>query len=176
MNKYESGKIYKLVDDTTNAIYIGSTIQKYLSKRLQGHKSSYNSYQNGKIKHIPTSSQIIKNGSYHIELIENYPCKNRMELEKRERHYIETLDCVNHNIPCQSPEEKLAYRIAYDKSPERIEIKRQYYLDNREERLQKANEYRKKNLYSIRKKSLEFYYKNREEINKQRKLLRKSVK
>jgi hypothetical protein len=30
-----------------------------------------------------------------IELIEEFPCENKMELNKREGHYIRTLECVN---------------------------------------------------------------------------------
>jgi len=105
MNKYDNGKIYKIVDDTNDNIYIGSTIEKYISRRLQGHKKTYNRYIKGNNKGGLSSIEIIKNGSYHIELIENFPCKNRMELEKRERYYIESLECVNKVIPGRTPKE-----------------------------------------------------------------------
>ena len=41
MVNYQQGKIYKIVDKTNNNIYIGSTAEKYLSKRLQKHIAHY---------------------------------------------------------------------------------------------------------------------------------------
>ena len=37
-NMYSRGKIYKIVSDCTDKIYIGSTCEKYLSNRLAGHR------------------------------------------------------------------------------------------------------------------------------------------
>jgi hypothetical protein len=47
------------------------------------------------------SSKILfqKYDDVRIELIEEFPCENKMELNKREGHYIRTLDCVNKVIP-----------------------------------------------------------------------------
>ena len=39
---YSLGKIYKLVSDETDDIYIGSTCQRLLSKRLGQHRDHYN--------------------------------------------------------------------------------------------------------------------------------------
>jgi hypothetical protein len=40
-NKYHNSKIYKLISNHTDKIYIGSTFQKYLSVRKAGHKAHY---------------------------------------------------------------------------------------------------------------------------------------
>lgn len=66
-----------------------------MSKRLVAHRSDYNRKINDKSKKILTSSKIIENGDYQIVLIENLICNNKNELLQRERHYIDTLDCVN---------------------------------------------------------------------------------
>ena len=44
-NKYQEGKIYKIVCNITGEVYYGSTIEKYLSSRLAKHKNKkeYNS-------------------------------------------------------------------------------------------------------------------------------------
>ena len=47
MNKYETGKIYKIVDNTSDMIYVGSTCQT-LEQRLQRHESDYRAFQAGK--------------------------------------------------------------------------------------------------------------------------------
>ena len=82
MPNYNYGKIYKVIDLTNDNYYIGSTAVKYLSKRLEKHKSDFKVNKN-----IGTNS-IIKNGNFKIELIENYPCKDIYELRKREGEYL----------------------------------------------------------------------------------------
>eukprot|EP00952_Eustigmatos_sp_NYUAD-ZCMA_P009908 40808-Eustigmatos_ZCMA.PRE.1 len=46
-----------------------------------------------------TSYKVIESGDYDIVLIEDFPCDNKEQLHARERHYIETLECVNKVIP-----------------------------------------------------------------------------
>ena len=43
-NKYQLGKIYKIVSSQTDKIYIGSTCQKYLCNRMNNHKQNLRSY------------------------------------------------------------------------------------------------------------------------------------
>ena len=107
--KYQRGKIYKLVDRTNVNIYIGSTI-KTLNTRLQGHKDAYKRYKKDEY-HFITSFEIIENDDYYIELIELFPCNNRYELETREKYYIKHNICVNKYIPNRTDAE--------------------YYLDNK---------------------------------------------
>lgn len=82
-------KIYKIIDNTNNDIYIGITKQKLLSKRLSQHKERMNCM----------SSKIIKNGDYKIELIEETDDKTR------ERYWIENTDCINKQIPGRTKQE-----------------------------------------------------------------------
>ena len=49
MNRYENGKIYKLVDVGYNKCYIGSTCES-LSKRMERHRKQYKEYSKGKIR------------------------------------------------------------------------------------------------------------------------------
>ncbi len=90
MVNYENGKIYKIVCD--DKMYIGSTCELRLSQRLAQHK---NTFFRGK---GITSSAILFKGNAskpEIFLIEEYPCKNKQQLLARERHHIESNDCVN---------------------------------------------------------------------------------
>ncbi len=102
-NKYVNGKIYKLVDNTTGDIYIGSTI-KELKERLRVHKAKYQLYLQGKY-HKYYSFKIFENNDFKIELLEDYPCNSKKELELKEREYIENNICVNHNIPTRKIKE-----------------------------------------------------------------------
>jgi hypothetical protein len=94
MVNYLLGKIYKIVDNTNNNNYIGSTCEPILARRLAGHVGSYKSYLNGKCGYI-TSFKVLENGNFNIVLLEEYPCDTKDQLLARERHYIDTTDCVN---------------------------------------------------------------------------------
>ena len=95
-------KIYELVSENTNDVYIGKTKQK-LGARKSGHKSSYKRYVNGvidtegRIKYC-SSFEVIKYGDFEIKEIEsNVEEENVVE---RERYWIENTEfSVNKVIP-----------------------------------------------------------------------------
>jgi hypothetical protein len=92
MNKYNNGKIYKLVCSDTNNIYIGSTIQP-LNLRFNSH-----------ICRKDYASNFLSNPK--IELLFNYPCESLLELRKKEREVIDNTECVNVKLPYVSEEER----------------------------------------------------------------------
>jgi hypothetical protein len=138
INKYQNGKIYKIVCNKTNLVYIGSTTEKYLSNRLKGHRWDYNKFLNGK-KKIMTSYKILENGDYYIELVESYPCNSKDELLVRERYYFDNIECVNKLKPSSTLEEKKEQRKQhYEDNKEKMkEYKKQYREDNKEKILKK---------------------------------------
>ena len=99
MPDYNNGKIYKLVSQS-GLVYIGSTT-KTLNYRLSLHKCCYKRWKVGKFNYL-TSFKVLDDGDATIELLEEYPCKTRKELENRERFYIETNKCVNKCIPTRT--------------------------------------------------------------------------
>lgn len=125
---YSKGKIYKIVSDQTDKIYIGSTTKQYLSQRLSNHQRTYKCFQNGKY-HYVTSFEIVKYDDAQIILIELFPCGTKDELLSRERFHLEqNKNCINKVIPkrtkkeilkaCNNKhkEDRLAYRREYNKS------------------------------------------------------------
>lgn len=92
LNKYMNGKIYKIIDNTNGNIYYGST-QKTLNRRLSDHKYDYKRRE--KEGNTRTSSIIISNNDYTMELVEDYPCDSRKELESRESYFINNNECIN---------------------------------------------------------------------------------
>ena len=100
MPDYRDAKIYKLKSSNTDLCYIGSTIQP-LNSRLSLHKYHYKLWKSGNY-HFVTSFKVFDDVDCKIELLERYPCDNRNELELRERHYIETIKCVNKNVPTRT--------------------------------------------------------------------------
>jgi len=97
-NKYMRGKIYKIIDNTNGNIYIGSTCENLLCRRLQKHKASYKCWLNPIVTQgYMRSFEIIKNDDYRIILIEEYPCDTKEQLHAREQYYIDNTVCVNKN-------------------------------------------------------------------------------
>lgn len=114
-NKYKNGKIYKIVDNTNDNVYYGSTIET-LKNRLKKHQYT-------KRKYVCSSKSIIDNNNYDIILVEDYPCNSKQELELRERYFIENYECINKAIPGRTNKEYY-----YDN----IDKSKQYYQDNKE--------------------------------------------
>jgi predicted GIY-YIG superfamily endonuclease len=60
MTDYSLAKIYKIIDNTNNNIYIGSTCEPTLARRLAKHLGNYKHYLKTKNCSFTTSFDIIK--------------------------------------------------------------------------------------------------------------------
>ena len=119
MSRYTNGKIYKLVNNTDKEIYIGSTCVP-LHKRFYKHKQDAIRFPNRKVyKHL------IEIGwdEVKIILIESFSCENKMELEKRERYYIDQLSpSLNTTLrPCVTEEERKKSQLKRDQKRRAID-------------------------------------------------------
>lgn len=86
-NTFKNAKIYKLTNSVDNEFYIGSTCST-LQRRLSSHKG------NAKIhtqRHVYQHLNNIGINNVLIELIEDFPCDNKVQLEVREQHWVNTL-------------------------------------------------------------------------------------
>jgi len=108
MTKYINGKIYKLTSDKTNDVYIGSTIQRLCNRKAK-HKYDYKRYLKGECNYTK-SYELIKYDDCKIELIINYPCKDRKELETKEGEYIKNMKCINIYIAGRTSKERDYYK------------------------------------------------------------------
>ncbi len=98
-NIYQRGKIYKIVSDQTDKIYIGSTTLKYLCARMNQHRMDFKKKEQNKINgHYCSSSEILKFGDAKIILIETYPCNSKDELHAKEQYYIDLNKAICVNI------------------------------------------------------------------------------
>ncbi len=88
---YRNAKIYKIMSNKTDKIYIGST-KGSLNSRYSVHKCHFETDTNK-----CSSFKILKYGDAVIDLIEKFPCKNRFELRQREQHWINHYKdlCIN---------------------------------------------------------------------------------
>jgi len=143
MPNYQNGKIYKIHSFQTDNIYIGSTTQP-LCKRFVDHKFKFKQGIKG-----PMSKKILIYDDAMITLIENYPCNDRNELEKRERFQIENNNCVNKCIPTRTSKE---YR---DSNKDKL---KQYQIDNKD----KLKQYRLDNKDKIKEQHKQFFIDNKD--------------
>ena len=174
MVNYENGKIYKLYSPSKNIVYIGSTTQ-LLCKRLSKHLGDYKQYINDNTKTYYTSFMVLECEDYKIELIEDYKCNNRQQLEQKEGEYIRNNICCNKNIVGRTIKEyyetnKEYFRALnkknYETNKQQItERHKKYYEDNKEKDKERrkiyAEEYNKKNREKIKERNRQYYLLNK---------------
>lgn len=113
-NKYQRGKIYKIISPYTDCIYIGSTTEKTLACRMREHRSDYRRWKAGTFPYV-TSFDMIETGDASIILIEAFPCNSKDELRAREQHHIDLNAglCINKQKAFQTTEERRNYKNHY---------------------------------------------------------------
>ena len=84
---YKQGKVYKIVNDVNDMIYIGSTVNT-LTKRFWCHRS-HSKTMNTKFY---TATREVGIDHFRIILIELFPCTSKSELEAREYELTNTVD------------------------------------------------------------------------------------
>ena len=137
---YKNGKVYRLVSSTTGKHYVGSTTQP-LHKRFYYHKKDYMMWKEGKREYL-TSFDLFEEGEVEVFLVEDFPCERKEQLHARERHWIETLECVNKKLPTRT--------------------KKEYYQDNRDKILSQREKYREENKEKVKECKRSHYQQNRE--------------
>lgn len=112
---YLKSKIYKLVCDNNEAVWIGSTT-KSLCQRMAQHRDTYKKHLSGTAKRCP-SFQILNGTNARIELIEGFPCSNKDELNKRLHETIRNYPtAINGKVKEQEHKEPEAKTTEYDLS------------------------------------------------------------
>jgi len=180
MVNYQLGKIYILESCETNEVYIGSTAQIRLSKRLSNHKDSYRRFLKGKY-HYMTSFRVSKYPDCRGRLLETYPSNSKEELESREDYWIKQYpNCVNkkYNLEGVRPinytedtqfinEQNAKYNLA-----NKDYIKRRsanYYDKNKDKISKKSAIYRNKPVNKAMKKITNSNYRKNEYVKTRRK-------
>jgi hypothetical protein len=82
---YQCGKIYKIISLHTDSIYIGSTCQPTLARRLAIHKEQRQRWLKKATgnKHM-SSYELLDYPEYFIVLLESFSCNTKDELRARE--------------------------------------------------------------------------------------------
>mgnify|MGYP003128030937 CR=1 FL=1 len=152
------GVVYRIYDNTNGNVYYGSTTET-VSRRMASHRSSYKKYLNG-TQHYIKSFDILKNGDYSYNIVEEVEYENKYELHNRERFYIENNECVNKLVPNRN--KKQYYEDNKDKI---LEKKKNYHKNNKD----KFKQYREDNKDKIKQKDKKYYQNNKDKINEKQK-------
>lgn len=160
MTGFEHGKIYKIVSDGTDMIYIGSTIET-LETRMQGHRSTYNMYLSGK-KGFFGACPMFEFGDPKIVLIENFPCNTEEELNRREQYYI---DLFKGTVGANNVSNIRAAYTGIDRNLPKADYKKAHAALNREVYKEYNAGYYAANRDTIIQRSADYYKANKEAIN-----------
>ena len=140
MPDYSKGNIYRIVCNITGKQYIGSTTST-LSKRLSEHKRCYTHFlkKQGNYKCM-TSYKIIEGNNFNIiQIVEEVNCKNKEDLLKKERFYIEKFDCVNKIYP--------------------LRTRKEYYINNESDIKEYQKRYKEDNKDKLKEYIINYYKK-----------------
>jgi group I intron endonuclease len=132
MPDYWKAKIYKIVNDVNDDIYIGSTTRS-LKIRMSSHiKDCLDKESTSENRKLFKAFREFGRDSFNIVLIENYECESRLELRQKEQEYIDLLKPFYNHIPAFITEEQ---RRQYQTNRYRTnEIHRQRLLKRAKER------------------------------------------
>ena len=129
MPDYSKGKIYRL--ECNGLFYYGSTVMS-LAQRKAVHRMG---------KHCSSKILFKMDGEVKIELIENYACSCKRELEEREQYYISNNECINTRKAFRTGQEAKNYNDEwYQKNKDKV---KEWYQNNKEHRNEYMKQYRK---------------------------------
>jgi len=141
--RYVNGKIYVVKCKYDDAlVYVGSTIHA-LNIRFKGHK-----------KHKLCSLYQYVNdigddwNNWYIELYEDYPCKNKYHLEKREGVVQREIENINKRIAGRTYKE---WRV--ENREQYLQEKKEHYQRTKHERVKKDKVYYRDNFDIISEKA-----------------------
>jgi group I intron endonuclease len=185
INRYHKGKIYKIVNDINDDIYIGSTI-KQLSNRMGEHRSTLKKNQKRKVYKVMFELGI---EHFRIILVEEYKCDNIDQLRAREDYFIQLMKPSLNTYSAILNEEtykerRRQYEIEYRKIPltaEKIKQKKDYHQEysktdkfknscklyresHKNEVRELQSKYRETHKEEIKESQKEYYNDNKEKI------------
>jgi hypothetical protein len=138
--RYIKGQIYKIISPNTETICVGSTILT-LKQRFSKHKSQCKTTQACTYTYSCTSMHIINEGDASIELIYDYPCKNKTELEAEEGRRM--LDIRNAGFDVINKNNSGASAAAGGRKEYKKQYIEEYYKSNKEYYKEKSAEHYK---------------------------------
>eukprot|EP00971_Amphidinium_carterae_P097069 1921200-Amphidinium_carterae.1 len=153
MPDYSKGKVYKILNNIDDEVYVGSTIES-LSARMAKHRASTN-------KDYKLYQHMLNLGSdnFYIELIEDYPCDNVYQLRAKEGEWIRNIGTLNKVISGRNSQQW------YSDNKETVLSKCKAYREEHKDEIKiQKQKYRQDNLEQIRAKDRQKYINNKDSI------------
>lgn len=93
------GKVYKIIHNQSNLVYVGSTFHKRLNDRMRHHKDSYNRWIEGKARKCSIYTYFKEYGleNFKMILIKEYNVCDKKHLRVYEQLWISKLKSCNKN-------------------------------------------------------------------------------
>jgi hypothetical protein len=160
MVDYSKAKIYKILNDLDDDVYIGSTCQT-LSQRMAGHRRCFKH----KTNKLHTKMREIGIEHFFIRLVQELPeCQNVEQLRKKEGEIIiELQPALNVCVAGRTKTEWYA-----DNADKLTKKRHEDYINNREHILEKNKQYRNENYEKVMRNKAQYYFDKREQINNRR--------
>ena len=170
---YKNGKIYCIRNSVDNDIYIGSTCSP-LSKRMSGHRTDTKARPKTCSKLYQKMKEIGLD-KFYIELLLEYPCENKEQLQAKEGEYIRKYGTLNNLVAGRSKKEQyiecretiLQKQKEYDKRNREkvLERKREYTARTKDKKREYDKEYRDKNAELLKEKKRQQFQHRKEKGN-----------
>ena len=108
MTKYSKAYIYGIKCNTTNLLYIGSSMEP-MTTRLTKHLTDLKGYLGINPRHraYRSSFEVLMNDNYEMFKICDCPCETKHQLEVMEGMYIMNNDVVNKRLPVKLTDDDL---------------------------------------------------------------------
>ena len=102
-------KIYKIISENTDLVYVGSTKQRWLCDRFSSHNVQFRRFNKGIDKLWVSSFKVLEHGNCKCVLIEE------TDLPNREQYWIKELNACNKRkeYSLKNKERKKAYLKQY---------------------------------------------------------------
>lgn len=170
MPDFAKGKIYRIISPNCDKVYIGSTTAT-LNNRFSNHKSACKTENS-------SSKVVIESGDAVIELLENFPCESKKELERREGEIIRiTENRSNATVAGRTNKEWRAdtgyyqqYQI--DNAVRLAAYQQQHRIDNADKIREQSKQWRADNAVEIADKQRQYYIDNVERLRENRRQYR----
>ena len=159
INEYQKGKIYKLLNAVNDEVYVSSTCQKYLSKRMGKHKEDAS-------KHATPIYNLMNNLGYdkfYIELLEYYPCDSKDELTAREGYWIRQIGTINRRTEGRTKKE-----YSSENKVDILDKRKHYYEYHKQEKAEYSKSYNTQNKGKIKEYGNQYRLKHVERIQEYR--------
>lgn len=164
MPNYKNGKVYKLVNNKSKEIYVGSTTVGLVNRKAN-HTTAMKCQNYPVYQHFKSFGEGFE---FKIELLEDCPCDNKEQLKAKERYWIDKLKpSLNKQLPLRTKQEHLNDNIEhhksmcqknYNKNKEAVLEKRKQHYEANKERIKEATRaYRQNNAEIVRERDRERY-------------------